>query len=77
MEGNFSNGDGEDGGHCWGEGDIRCVLYPYQPIEAVLVSDCLHISFQLGVELCISNVIRTLPCQEIPVEIPKFMLRIY
>ena len=63
------------GDACWS------TLYPYQ-LEAVLflfelLSDCLHISFQLGAEFHISNVIRRCVHQESPKETPEFELSVY
>ena len=36
----------------------------YQPEFSVLLSDCFHMSFQLGVVFCSSQEIRGFPCQE-------------
>ena len=65
----------ERGDACWS------ALYPYKP-EAVsllsgLLSDCLCISFQSGVEFHISNLIRGCAYKESPRQTPVFELRVY
>ena len=65
-------------GSVMGKGVLSEVPYIlHYPSVGGAVSDCLRISFQSGVELWISNVIRALSCQEIPAEIPELVFRMY
>ena len=49
----------------------------YQLEFSVLLSDCFHMSFQLGAVFCSSQEIRGFPCQETVNQMLEFEFRVY
>ena len=52
-------------------------LYPYQLEFSVLLSECFHMSFQLGAVFCSSQEMRGFPCQEITNQTLEFEFKVY
>ena len=49
----------------------------YQLEFSVLLSDCFHMSFQLGAVFCSSQAMRDFPCQEIVNRMLELEFRVY
>ena len=78
VDGDFDCGGVEDGGHNELESMLKGTPYIlYQPEFSTLLSDCFHMSFQLGAVFCSSQAIRGFPCQETANRTPELEFRVY
>ena len=78
VNGDFGCGSAEDGGHTKLEDKLVGTPYIFYQLEfSMLLSDCFHMSFQLGAVFCSSQAIRGFPCQETVSRTPELEFRVY